>query len=33
MMHIPLKTNIAADYITREAGRQDMEGGRADCAV
>lgn len=26
MMHIPLKTNIAADYITCEAGRQDMEG-------
>lgn len=26
MMHVPLKTNIAADYITCEAGRQDMEG-------
>lgn len=26
MMHIPLKTNIAAGYITCEARRQDIEG-------
>lgn len=32
-MHIPLKTNIAADYITCEAGRQGIKGWEGLCTV